>query len=229
MAGGRQEGQAGPGHHVGVEDVPPEGGPFAPGVLEGGEPRIDLAAIVLTGPAATRLTAPGRVPGPGRVTGERLERRLGHAHPVVDRPGHSGVEVESTTEAPGRPSCRRPPAGAERLDEALSEYVDTWRAIWTCSQSPEDVTAQALGRGVADGVEQPVEAVPPVAQLRGAVASWPVRSRRSPAPRTRRQLARGPPGQRQPAARTAQHHLGALLLGRTAPRRRPGRRPSGHR
>ena len=78
----------------------------------------------------------------------------------------------------------------------------------------EDVAAQALGRGVADGVEQPVESVPPAAELRGG----------------RRQLAGlghvdlehlaldgelacGPPGQRQPAARAAEHHLGALLLG----------------
>ena len=53
------------------------------------------AATVPSGPAETRFT---RIPcGPevaGQVARDRLERRLGDAHPVVDRPGDGRVEVE---------------------------------------------------------------------------------------------------------------------------------------
>src|SRR5579875_3897350 len=38
----RQQGHAGPGHRLGVGDVPAERGPFVPDVLEAGEPRDAL-------------------------------------------------------------------------------------------------------------------------------------------------------------------------------------------
>ena len=62
-----------------------------------------------------------------QIARDRLERRLGDAHPVVDRPRHGGVEVESDdARAAGHQRCERTGqrleregAGLERLRRRL--------------------------------------------------------------------------------------------------------------
>ena len=114
----REQGHAGPGHRLGVASRP---SPAAPGCAQASskaeKPGIDLAAIVFTGPAATRFT---RMPsGPelaGQVAGRRLEGRLGHPHPVVGGPGHGGVEVEADDRA-----ARRSSSGGDHSASVFSE------------------------------------------------------------------------------------------------------------
>ena len=171
----RQQGRAGPGHDVRVEDVPSERGPLGPGVLEGRESGDGLGGHGLHRTGGHQVHPyPFGPEIPGEVAGQRLERRLGHAHPVVDGPRHGGVEVEPhhgragpAVGAGGREQ------GTERLDQGLQGVRgDVQGDLDLIPVGPEDVAPEALRRGVPDGVEQSVESVPPFRELAAAVASW---------------------------------------------------------
>ena len=114
----RTAGPRTPGHGLGVAHVPARAGPARPQASSiAAKPGIDRAASVRSGPAATRLTrTPSGAQVAGQVAGRRLERGLGHAHPVVGRPGLGGVEVEAD-DRPAVGHQRQPASAASDLSE----------------------------------------------------------------------------------------------------------------
>ena len=93
----------------------------------------------------------------------RLQRGLGDAHPVVDRPGDLGVEVEPDDrrallrEEVGEPDgqrLQRERRGLERGDRALDRRV-------------EEVAAERVLGREGDRVQDAVDAAPALAQIRG--------------------------------------------------------------
>ena len=120
------------------------------------KPGIDLAAIVFSGPAATRLTRTRCGPEvAGQVAGAGLEAGLGHAHPVVARPGDRRVEVEADDRAAVRHQRAAPPSARD-----LSEKVDTCTALATSSHGvARKLPPSAACGAFADRVHHAVEAV----------------------------------------------------------------------
>ena len=95
-------------------------------------PGMLLAAIVRTGPAATRLQRmPLRPELAGEVAVEALQRRLGDAHPVVGRERHRVVEVEADERAAARSSAarrrRRAPSASRSRCAAPRRRRPRWR------------------------------------------------------------------------------------------------------
>src|SRR6185437_3720511 len=99
------------------------------------KPGMDLAAMVRTGPAATRFT---RTPwGPSSLARYRVrDSRAALATPIQSYSGQATVASKSrpTTEAPpSAPAVSN--SGRNASTRAFSEYVDTWRAWDTSPQS----------------------------------------------------------------------------------------------
>ena len=120
------------------------------------KPGIALAARVLSGPADTRLE---RMPvGPevaGQVAVGRLQRRLGHAHPVVRRPRDGRVEGHAHDRRAAR--HQRPAGHGQRL-EGVRRDLDRLRHVGP--RALEELAAQQrLGVAVGDRVHHAVEAV----------------------------------------------------------------------
>ena len=89
------------------------------------KPGMPRAATVSSGPAETRLTRmPLRAEVAREVARGRLQRGLGDAHPVVDRPGDAGVEVE----ADDRPAVSGI-SGVTAVARSRSETAETWNAV----------------------------------------------------------------------------------------------------
>ncbi len=215
-----EEGEAGLGHRRGVVDVPAEGRPVGPGVLEGAEPRYGLGRHGADRARRHQVHPDaGRPQLLGQVAGEGLEPRLGHAHPVVDGPGHRGVEVEADHRG-AAVAARRLEEGEEGVDQRLERVgrdLEGRRDV--VPVGGEHAAAQAVGRGEADGVQQAVEAVPPAGQ-RGA-GGLQLLGRRDVDLEDLGldgQLAGRAPGQRQGTAGAGEHDLGALLLGQAGHR-----------
>ena len=154
---------------------------------------------------------------PGQVAGERLERRLGHAHPVVDRPGHGGVEVEADHRGAGPAvGAGGHQQGTERLDQGL-ERVGRRRG------APPGPAPSRPGRCRRPGTRAGRSRWRGAGRRGGPTGSASVgRGRRQLVGLGHvdlehlgldGQLAGGPPGEREAPPGPAQHDLGALLLG----------------
>ena len=119
-------------------------------------PGSTCAAMVLIGPGGHQVDPDALGPEVARqVAGRRLERRLGHAHPVVRRPGDGGVEGR------GRPP-RRPAASAAGRPSSsdFSEYADTCTAVATSSHGVLRKLPPIADAGAnADRVQDAVDAV----------------------------------------------------------------------
>ena len=216
----RQQGQAGLGDHVGVEHVPAQRGSGRPGVLEGTESRNGLGG--------QRLDRPGRYqvdPDPVRteiarqVPRQRLERGFRHPHPVVRGPGHRGVKVESDHRRTGTIICSCcHQHGPERLHQGLERVGgDMESDLDLLPVGLEDVTSQALGWGIADGVHQAIESVPLGLELFGGCRYLGrVGDVEFEYLDFDGQLSGRPAGERQTSTGSAQHQLGAFLLGRAS-------------
>src|SRR5688572_12042789 len=91
-----QEEQDGIGHGVGVGYVPSEGCSTVPCVDELIEPADTLCSDRAEWTRRHAVDPNGMTADiASKVPSDRLQSRLGHAHPVVGRPGHRGVEVET--------------------------------------------------------------------------------------------------------------------------------------
>ena len=103
------------------------------------------------------------------VARDGLERRLAHAHPVVDRPRDAAVEVEADDDAPPRflhqrRACRR------RAPSARTRLV--WkRGRHALPRRVEEVAAERVLRRERDRVQEPVEPSPSVSSAPRCTAS----------------------------------------------------------
>ena len=210
-----EQGEAGLGHRRRIVDVPAERRPVGPGVLEGAEPRYRLGRHGAHG--AGRDQVDPDAPGPellGEIAREGLQPRLGHAHPVVDGPGHRGVEVEPHDRG-ATVRARRLEEGEKGIDEGLERVGrDVERRRHVFPVGGEHAAAQAVGRGEADGVQQAVEAIPTRRQRCSRRAQ--LLGRRDVDLEhlgLRRELAGGAPGEREGPACAGEDDLRTLLLG----------------
>ena len=128
------------------------------------KPGIPRAATVPSGPAETRLT---RMPlGPevaGQVARDGLERRLGDAHPVVDRPRDGWRRSRARRRsAPGAIS------GASAAASAFNENALVWNACMRAlgRRGHELAAERVLGRE-RDRVQHAVDAAPALSQVVG--------------------------------------------------------------
>ena len=205
---------------VGVVDVPAERRPVGPGVLEGAEPRDGLGRHGADRPRRDEVHPDAAGPELlGQVAGEGLEGRLGHAHPVVDGPGHRGVEVEADHRR-AAVATRRPQQRQEGVDQRLERVGrDVERRRDVVPVGGEHPAAQAVGRREADGVQQAVEAVPALGQRRAGGAQL-VGGRHVDLEDVGLggQLAGRALGQREGAAGAGEHDVGALFLGQAGHR-----------
>ncbi len=173
---------------------------------------MDLAAIVRTGPGRHQVDPDAVGPEVARqVARQRLERRLGHAHPVVGGPGHAGVEVEAHHRRSAGGDEQRPEGADEGLQRVGGDLQGDGDVV---PPGAQDVAPQAVRGGEADGVEQTVEPSPPLAQIgrrrveligAGDVDLEHV-------DRTGK-LAGHAPGERQAPAGAGQDDLGPFVLG----------------
>src|ERR1700722_9120812 len=209
-----EEGEAGLGHGGGVVDVPTERPPVGPGVLEGAESRDRLGGHGADGPGRHEIH-PDAAGSEllGQVARQGLESRLGHAHPVVDGPGHRRVEVETddggTAVASGRLEQRE--KGLDQGLERVGRDVDRRRDV--APVGGEHPAAQAVGRCEADGVQQAVQAVP--AGGEGSTRRPQLFGRRDVDLEDlglAGELARGAPSEREGAPRAREHDVRPLLL-----------------
>ena len=93
------------------------------------KPGMLLAAIVRMRPGGHEVHADAlRSEVAGEVAGDRLERGLGHAHPVVDRPRLASLSKSRPTIEPPRSI-----SGSAATASDFSEYADTWSATATSS------------------------------------------------------------------------------------------------
>ena len=123
------------------------------------KPGMPPAAAVAIGPGGHQVHARAVAAQVARqVARDRLQRRLGHAHPVVGGPGHGGVEVQPhQAAAVGRGGQQRAQPGAQRLERVGAGGEGRGRAL---GRGVQEVAAQRLGRGVGDGVQHAVHAAP---------------------------------------------------------------------
>ena len=147
----------------------------------------------------------------GQVARGRLERGLGHAHPVVRRPGDRRVEGQADHRAAGRHQRL-----AAATASALSEYAETCtRRARRRPTGLEELAAQRRLRGEADRVQHAVEAVDVLADPVGErveVLRVGRRRARSPAASVGQPLG-DRLGDPHGPAEGGEHDLGALLLG----------------
>ena len=93
-----------------------------------------------------------------KIAGDRLERRLGDAHPVIDRPGDGRVEVEpDDARAAGHQRGQR---GGDRLQREGARLEGVHRALsWSGHElAPERVLGRERDR-VQDAVDPPQRAL----------------------------------------------------------------------
>ena len=95
-----------------------------------------------------------------QVPRDRLQGGLGDAHPVVDRPGHGGVEVQPDDPRAGR--HQRGHRGPQRLQRERAGLKRLRRAVGGRAQ--ELSAERVLGRE-RDRVQRPVKPVPALAQV----------------------------------------------------------------
>ena len=151
----------------------------------------------------------------GEVARRRLERRLGHAHPVVGRPR------DAWRRSRGRRSSRRRSSAARTRRPAPSASTRTCCSATATSSHVRlhERAAEAHGGREADGVEHAVDAAPLArrARRRTAIEVLGHRSRRARAPaRLGGSLRAVALGERQASAGAGEHDLGALAPARAA-------------
>ena len=211
----------------------PSGRPLGPGVLERGEAGDRLGRHGLDRPGRDQVDPhPFGAEVAGQVAGQGLERRLGHPHPVVDRPRHGGVEVEADHRGTGATvGAGGHQQGPEGLDESLERVGrDVERDLDLVPVGPEDVAAEALGRGVADGVQQAVEPVPPRGERGGGGGHLSGLGHVDlEHVGLDGELAGRPPGEGETRVRLRSVRPRHPPVGPTGPRRRPARRRSARR
>ena len=141
-----------------VGRVPPERRPVAPAVGERLEPRDPLAGDRPQGAGGQGVDAdPVRSEVAREVPRDRLERGLGHAHPVVDRPRDPGVEIERDDRAPVLLHVGEHP----RRDRLQREGARLDRGRDALPRGVQEVPAERVLRRERDRVQEPVEPSPP--------------------------------------------------------------------
>jgi hypothetical protein len=193
-----------------VGDVPAERSAVVPHALEPVEARDRLRGHGPQRPGRDQVDPHSLW---AEVTGEvpraRLEAGLGHAHPVVARPGHARVEVQAHDRAAAAHQRQR--GRRDRLERVRG---DLHRGGYVGPPGAQEVPAECLFRvGVRDRVQHAVQAVDvcgdPLGERVEVILAGHVQLE---------DWRRGwqPPGdplhQAQPAE-SGQHHARALLLG----------------
>ena len=108
-----------------VLDVPAQRRLTLPGVARSPNPGMPRAANVPSGPARNQVHAhAARAEVARQVARGRLQRGLGDAHPVVDRPGDLASKSSPTIDAPSSGNRSDSPTAS-----AFSEYADVWNAV----------------------------------------------------------------------------------------------------
>ena len=146
----------------------------------------------------------------GEVAARALERGLGHAHPVVGRPGLGAVvEVEPDDRAAAG-HVRHHHVG-ERL-ERVGRDLERHRHV--LPRRVDEAAAEARRRREADGVEGAVDPVPPLGRARRGRPSTCAGSVTSSSSTSAAvgQLAGGALRERQAPPGAGEDDLGALLL-----------------
>ena len=174
------------------------------------KPGIDLAAVLLQRPGCHQVDPDVlRAEVAGQVARGRLEGGLGHAHPVVLRPGQRRVEGEADHRAAvGHQRLRGDGQRLERVRRDLQRGRDVGPL------GVEEVAAQRSLGGEADRVQDAVEPVDVLAHPVGSAA-------KSSALVASSSITGGVVGSRfamvcgdpHGAAERGEHQLGALLLG----------------
>ena len=131
------------------DDVPVQRRPAGPDVLELVEARDRLGRRAEQRAGGDQVDPDARRPEvAGQVARGRLERGLGHAHPVVLRPGQRRVEGQADDRAAGRHQrLGRHGKGLERVRRDLQRRRDVGPL------GLEEVAAQRRLRGEADRVQ----------------------------------------------------------------------------
>jgi hypothetical protein len=109
-------------------------------------------------------TDPARAEVAREVARHALERRLRHPHPVIDRPGHAGVEVEPDDRTAAlRGGQQRRQRGGERLQR---EGARLERGDRAARRRVEKAAAEGVRRRERDRVQHSVQRAPARAELR---------------------------------------------------------------
>lgn len=163
---GEQE-ASGVGDRGSVVGVPGERGLAVPGVRQAGEAGDACrgAGVQWAGGDEVGADALGSEVA-GQVAVDRFECGFADPHPVVDRPGRGGVEVEPDQRAAGR--------RGELADDAGQGGVGVGAGVEGGADllvgRGEEVSAQGVAGGEADRVQRPVDVGPVVADVVGEVS-----------------------------------------------------------
>ena len=206
----RQEEADRAGDGPGVVGRPAERRLLLPRVGELGEPGDAAGGDRAERPGADEVHAhAARAEVAREVARGRLERGLGHAHPVVDRPGDRGVEVHPD-DARALLGVEVGEGDGERLERERARLERGDRALGRRGQ--ELAAERVLGRE-GDRVQHAVDAAPAVGQVGGdrLEVLGLVHVELEHVGRVG-QLLGGAVGQALRAAEAGQHHLRARLL-----------------